>query len=76
MAASFTLRAIIKMVSLLAGVATSGERPLGGRLFADQPTLVHIRVIDDVSRRPLANADVIDLATGRHQLTGEEGNAT
>ncbi|MFL5525375.1 MAG: hypothetical protein ACJ79I_02970 [Gemmatimonadaceae bacterium] len=76
MPASFTLRAIVKVVSLLAGVATSEERPFGGRLFADQPTLIHIRVIDDVSRRPLANADVIDLATGRHQLTGEEGNAT
>lgn len=30
-------------------------------------------VVDDISRRPLANADVIDLSSGRHRLTDEQG---
>ena len=32
-----------------------------------------VTVVDDLTRRPLANADVIDLPSGRHRLTDEQG---
>jgi hypothetical protein len=41
-----------------------------------QPSVVVIAVVDDLTRRPLANADVIDIAAGRHRLTNEEGKVT
>ena len=45
---------------------------LGG---APQPSSVTVTVIDASARYPLANADVIDLATGQHRITDERGQA-
>ena len=38
-----------------------------------QPATVLVRVIDELSRRGLPNADVTDLATGQHRFTDENG---
>ena len=40
-----------------------------------QPSTVVIRVVDELSRRGLSNADVTDVATGQHRLTDERGEA-
>ncbi|MFN2637537.1 MAG: hypothetical protein ABR585_10955 [Gemmatimonadaceae bacterium] len=40
-----------------------------------QPSTVVIRVVDELSKRGLTNADVTDLATGQHRLTDERGEA-
>ena len=40
-----------------------------------QPSTVTVTVIDAGARYPLANADVIDLATGQHRFTDEHGQA-
>ena len=41
-----------------------------------QQTPMVVTVVDDLSRRPLPNADVIDLESGRHRLTDEEGKVS
>jgi hypothetical protein len=46
------------------------------RVHGQQQPPIVVTVVDDISRRPLANADVIELETGRHRLTNEEGRAT
>jgi hypothetical protein len=40
-----------------------------------QPSAVIVTVIDAGARYPLVNADVIDLATGQHRFTDENGQA-
>jgi hypothetical protein len=40
-----------------------------------QPSTVLVTVIDSAARYPLANADVIDLGTGQHRFTDENGRA-
>ena len=40
-----------------------------------QPATVTVTVIDAGARYPLANADVIDLATGQHRFTDQHGQA-
>ena len=38
-----------------------------------QPSTVVVTVVDSLSRYPLANADVFDIATGHHRFTDETG---
>ena len=38
-----------------------------------QPSALVVTVVDSLLRYPLANADVIDLATGQHRFTDERG---
>lgn len=73
---SFALKTTFQLALLFSIAAMTVDRPSGDGLIGHQPTLVHIKVVDDVSRYPLANADVIDLASGRHHLTDENGSAT
>ena len=40
-----------------------------------QPSTLVVLVVDSLARYPLANADVIDLATGQHRFTDERGQA-
>lgn len=42
---------------------------------APQPSTVTVTVVDAGARYPLANADVIDLATGQRRFTDERGQA-
>ena len=57
-------------------VAAAILSPLYGTAARQQPSHVVIAVIDDLTRRPLPNADVIDLETGRHRLTNDDGKVT
>jgi hypothetical protein len=38
-----------------------------------QPSTITVTVIDALGRYPLGNADVIDLASGQHRITDEQG---
>ncbi len=40
-----------------------------------QPSTVAVTVVDAIAGYPLANADVIDLASGQHRFTDEQGQA-
>lgn len=53
-------------------VVTALVLNLGG---AHQPSTVTVTVIDAGGRYPLTNGDVIDLASGQHRLTDEDGQA-
>src|SRR5687768_2869125 len=57
-------------------VAAAILSPLYGTAARQQPSQVVIAVVDDLTRRPLPNADVIDLETGRHRLTNDDGKVT
>lgn len=44
-------------------------------LSAPQPDVLRVSVLDDVSRQPLPNAEVIDLSGGQHRFTNDRGEA-
>ena len=46
-----------------------------GATFAEQPGVMVVRVVDSITRRPLANADIVDLRTDAVRLTNERGEA-
>ena len=54
-----------------AGISIATREPAAG----GQPSTVLVTVIDSSARYPLANADVIDLGTGQHRFTDENGRA-
>ena len=43
---------------------------------SSQPSTVLITVVDSTARYPLANADVLDVASGQHRFTDEQGAVT
>jgi len=43
--------------------------------YGQQPSTVIVTVVDSGARYPLANADIVDLTTGQHRLTDENGGA-
>ncbi len=57
------------------GVAAAalGVTALGAASGAQPSPTVVVRVVDAPTRRPLANADVVDFATGASRLTDERG---
>ncbi len=59
----------------LASVTLATLAPPSPPAHARQPSTIVIAVVDDLSRRPLANADIIDLSSGRHRFTDEQGQA-
>ncbi len=63
----YTLAAAISF----AGLALGAREPA----YRGQPSVVIVTVVDSGARYPLANADVIDLATGQHKFTDEAGQA-
>ncbi len=69
----YTIESIMRRIALWAAAWLGAAAPFP--LIHAQGSVV-VTVVDDNSRRPLANADVIDLDTGRHRLTDEEGKAT
>jgi hypothetical protein len=60
---------------LTVGILCSALSLFAPRAYSQQSTPLVITVIDSLGRYPLANADVIDLTTGRHRLTDEHGQA-
>jgi hypothetical protein len=59
---------------VLAVIVTAFPRVRGAHaLPARQPPLLLVRVMDDASRRPVLNAEVIDQASGQHRFTNERG---
>ena len=46
-----------------------------GLAESSQPSTLVVSVVDSLARYPLANADIIDLATGQHRFTDERGQA-
>lgn len=63
----FGLAAAISLVGLSLSAREPGHR--------QQPSTLVVTVIDSGARYPLANADVIDLNTGKHRFTDERGQA-
>jgi hypothetical protein len=61
---------------IMAAVAVVILAPSGAMRALRQPSPITIAVVDNLTRRPLANADVIDIETGRHRLTNEDGKVT
>jgi hypothetical protein len=67
-----TLRRLAAATTTLLFVATlAGSKPL----VTTQPSVAVISVVDELSQRALANADVLDLSTGQHHFTDDEGVA-
>src|SRR5207248_2907973 len=65
------MRISSKLFLLVAGVSAVN---MSARLPATpQPSTVVVTVVDSLSRYPLANADVFDIATGHHRFTDETG---
>jgi hypothetical protein len=57
-------------------LAWIGSLPSSPRLPTHaQPSTVVIRVVDELSKRGLSNADVTEVSTGQHRLTDERGEA-
>ncbi|HUQ98859.1 MAG TPA: hypothetical protein VM166_05340 [Gemmatimonadaceae bacterium] len=42
---------------------------------AQQPSTVIVTVVDELSRHGLTNAEIVDVATGQHRFTDEQGQA-
>jgi len=56
---------------VVAGLLLPAREPAYGQ----QPSTVIVTVVDSGARYPLANADIVDLTTGQHRLTDENGEA-
>lgn len=65
----------MRRIALWVAASLGAPAPAAPVYAQGSPSIV-VTVVDDISRRPLANADVIDLETGRHRLTDEQGRAT
>ncbi len=61
----------IVLAILFTGLSLLAHEPA----HAQQTANLVVTVIDSLGRYPLANADVIDLSTGRHRFTDEHGQA-
>ncbi|MEO8580082.1 MAG: hypothetical protein ABI469_07530 [Gemmatimonadales bacterium] len=68
----FTLEALAGVFAISIVELPSGDLLHFGRR---QPSTVVVTVIDAAARYPLANADVIDLATQQHRFTDDHGQA-
>lgn len=55
--------------------ATRSQTPLNMAALGRQLPPLVVRVVDDVSRRPLTNAEVLNLASGENRFTDERGEA-
>jgi hypothetical protein len=65
---SHSLRGLAAAIAI-AALSLSARAPA----YRQQPATLVVTVVDSGARYPLANADVIDLATGQHRLTDESG---
>ena len=63
---------ILLLAVAIATVVIAAHRPT----TSSQPSTVLITVVDSTARYPLANADVLDVASGQHRFTDEQGAVT
>jgi hypothetical protein len=64
------------LFSLAAAISLAGLSPLSRQAaYHGQPSILVVTVIDSGAHYPLVNADVIDLSTGQHRFTDEDGHA-
>jgi hypothetical protein len=66
-------RCVLQLVVLIVAAPTTLDGSAGTR--AGQPSTLIVRVQEEATRRPLPNADVVDLASGAHRFTNEQGEA-